>query len=379
MPELVGILAVVLAIYVGFKYKLDKGYWWFAAYMWIIPAIAGKISGISGDYTQALIPTGLLLSMLYLGFLQPNVNKDDVLKYYRILVYVAIAFFIIQEISYHLLNARPTFYLSFFEPYYEDSDIDVFAASRASLDRSSSFFLEPSHFVQYIIPYFCIVLTRYMKDRIGIVELLSLLMIIIWIRAGVGYVSLLFIAAFLFMRSNLLKMYQRVLILMSVFAAVVLITTVLADTKIVSSTIGRMSEFSMDFEASGAQSGFIRIWRGYIAYGTLGILNKILGVSVAGIESVFNAVIIRGCRYDGAYMNGIQTLLISGGVVGLYMFMKYIFDIYKKTDIVGQCILASMIAIFFLEHMLYTPKMFLYILLASCFILPSKNPNYKNI
>ena len=32
-----------------------------------------------------------------------------------------------------------------------------------------------------------------------------------------------------------------------------------------------------------------------------------------------------------------------------------------KMDIIGQCILVAMITIFFFEHMLYTPKMFLYI------------------
>lgn len=371
MPELVGLLAVVLAIVSGYKFKLDKGFQIFVVYMWIVPVIAGQTTGISGNWMEALIPIGLILSTLYLGFLQYNVDKESVLKFYKILVYAAIIFFVIQELSYIFGNYRPTLYLSFLEAYYEDTDVDMFATSRASLDRSSSFFLEPSHFVQYIIPYFCIIVSRYLREKKGFKEMVGMLIIIIWIRAGVGYVTLLVIAGFLFLRSDIMRLYQRILILLSICTALILINTLFADNKLISETMGRMSEFSMDFEASGAQSGFIRIWRGYIVYGTLGFLNKFFGVSIAGIEPLFSSVIIPGCRYDGAYMNGIQTILISGGLVGLFLFTIYIRSLYMKMDIIGQCILVAMITIFFFEHMLYTPKMFLYILLASCFIIPS--------
>ena len=377
LPEVVGILVTILAIFGGFRLHLEKSYVLFLAYMWIVPPIAGFVCGIPGNYLQALIPVALILSTLYLGLLLPDANKNYVLKYYRYLVYIAVAFFIVQEISYNTTGIRPTLYIPFLEMYYQGSDEMSFALSRAEMDRSSSFFLEPSHFVQYIIPYFCIVLSNYIKEKKGLKEVLLMLFVIIWLKAGIGFVSLLVIFCFFFLKSGILKMYQRILVMFATIIIVGFTTTVYKDSELISYIMDRSSEFSMEVDPYGAQSGFIRIWRGYFIYGAMDIVNQILGVSGAGMEAVSKAVYIPGCRYDGSYMNGIQALLVSGGVVGLILFFNYIIHIYKQKDNTGQCILIVMIAIFFMEHMLNTPKMFLYILLASCFNIPSLQKTKK--
>lgn len=105
-----------------------------------------------------------LVNLLY-RFLMPNLNKKLVLKYYRWLVYIAVAFFVIQEISHIIIGYRPVFFLPFLEMYYEGSNSSSMAAIEVNSDRSASFFLEPSHFVQYIIPYYCISLSRYLKTK----------------------------------------------------------------------------------------------------------------------------------------------------------------------------------------------------------------------
>ena len=208
MPEIIGLLAVALALILGFRVQFEKSYLLFVAYMWIVPPMIGIACGISGNYRQALIPVGLILSTLYIGFLPLNIKKDYVLKYYKLLVYLAIAFFVIQELSYNVTGHRPTLYLTFLETYYEDLDAVLFALSRAGLDRSSSFFLEPSHFAQYIIPYFCIIVSKYAKEKTGLKEVIIVFLIIIWIRSGVGYVSLLAIAGFFFLKSDVMKINQ---------------------------------------------------------------------------------------------------------------------------------------------------------------------------
>ena len=62
LPEVVGILATILAILGGFRLHLEKSYVLFLAYMWIVPPIAGFVCGIPGNYLQALIPVALILS-----------------------------------------------------------------------------------------------------------------------------------------------------------------------------------------------------------------------------------------------------------------------------------------------------------------------------
>ena len=192
--------------------------------------------------------------------------------------------------------------------------------------------------------------------------------IIFTIRSGVGFIALISIVSFFFLKSNALKFYQRILIVSVGFVLLLMATTVFSNNPFVASILSRTSEFSTEVEAYGSQSGFIRIWRGYFIYASMDIINQIFGVSIAGVDAITKAVFIPGCRFEGTFSNGIQALLIYGGIIGFLLFMSYIIKLYKKCDITGKVIIVSMITIFFMEHMLNTPKMFLYILLASCFM-----------
>ena len=377
MPEIIGLIATMFAVINGYRLHLEKSYLLFFIYMLIIPPIVGMLCGILSNNVQAFVPMGLILYSIFLGYLLPDVDKKYILKCYKFLVYLAIGFFLVQEFSYFAYGYRFTFYLDFFEMYYEETDIDSFAASRAEMNRSSSFFLEPSHFVQYIMPYFCIALSKYINEKKGLKEVLFMTLVLVWSKAGVGYVSLFSIAVFFFFKNGSLKMYQRIIFSILAIICFWFITTFYANNEFIASIIERTSELSMEVDASGAQSGFIRIWRGYFIYGAMDIVNQIFGVSLSGIEAICNAVYIPGSRYDGTYMNGIQSLLISGGLIGLGLFFNYIFNLFRKMEVTGQCILVAMITIFFMEHMLNTPKMFLYILLSSCFII-SENKTVKN-
>lgn len=373
MPEIMGILSLLFVIMNRPSVSFDKRYMFYMSYMWVIPPLCALECGIPGNYLVAVIPVALILTSCYLCILLPSVDKGRVLYYYRMLVYVAVSFFIIQELSVALLGYRPTMYIPFLEMYYKGSDAASFAASRAEMERSSSFFLEPSHFAQYILPYFCIILSKYVSSRKGLFEVLFMTAIILILRAGIGYVTLLTIGSFFFIKSDYLKLYQRIIIVLAGFLGFLFLTTVYANTEFVSDILDRTSEFSMEVNAHGKQSGFIRIWRGYFIYGAMDLINQIFGVGISGLEYVCNAIFIPGCRYEGTYMNGIQSLLVTGGLVGCCLFLNFIFSLIKKLDITGQCILVAMLTIFFMEHMLYTQKMFLYILLACCFVKDIKN------
>lgn len=53
-----------------------------------------------------------------------------------------------------------------------------------------------------------------------------------------------------------MKMYQKIIIVVFVFAGYILLTTVYANNEYVSAILDRTSEFSMTVEESGSQSGF---------------------------------------------------------------------------------------------------------------------------
>ena len=91
-----------------------------------------------------------------------------------------------------MIGSRPTLYLPL-EMYYEGSDTTSFSESRSLMDRSSSFFLEPAHFAQYILPYFCIVSYNCLKHKTITKELLIMGFTLLLLQSGSGYLGLLIV------------------------------------------------------------------------------------------------------------------------------------------------------------------------------------------
>ena len=364
MPEIIGLIALILQIFRFQKIALMPGYGIFLLYMLIIPPIASLMGGLPGNYIASFIPVSLIYYSLLFTILLPNLNWDYVLKFYRFLVYIAAGFFLFQEFSYYTIGIRPTLYLPL-DMYYKGSDISEFSASRSLTIRSSSFFLEPAHFAQYILPYYCIVICRFVKERTNRWEFFLLSLIILLLRTGSGYWgAVAIIASLLFMPGYLSKRMKMVV------ATIVLlmlggIVYFLQEDPLFLGVYSRIDEItSLEVDAYGRQSGFLRIWRGYFIYGAMEPINQLLGVGVGSIEYVSRLIRIVGSRYEGSYMNGIQLLLVNGGIVGALLFFRFLYYSFKKTSSESVIIIACMISLFFVEHMFFTSKMFLFVLIA---------------
>ena len=364
MPEIIGLVALLLQCFALKKVAFMRGYGVFMLYMLLIPATVSLLMGLPGNYAVSFIPVGLIIYSLFFAILLPNLNWDYVLKFYRLLVYIAAGFFLLQDFAYYTVGVRPTLYLPL-EMYYEGSDVSGLSESRSMMDRSSSFFLEPAHFAQYILPYYSIVVSRFVKDRKNIIEFFLLSFVLLFLQSGSGYwgivailVSLLFIPGYL---SKGLKIGLSAFILLLIGGVVYF----LKDDPLVMGIISRFDEItSLEVEAHGSQSGFLRIWRGYFLYGALEPISKIFGVGVGCLEYVASLIYIPGSRYDGAFMNGIQTLLVTGGIIGTSLFFRFLLKTFKKAGSESIIVIVCMISIFFIEHMMFTPKMFLFIMIA---------------
>ena len=151
MPEVIGLIAIILQLVQSHKVSVLTGYRVFMLYMLFIPPIVSFITGLPGNYLTSFFPVSLLFYTVAFYVLLPNVDMNYVLKYYKYLVYISVGLFVIQELSYYSIGTRPTLYLPL-EMYYEGFSLGEFTASRAFMERSSSFFLEPAHFAQYILP-----------------------------------------------------------------------------------------------------------------------------------------------------------------------------------------------------------------------------------
>lgn len=378
LPEMIYLVAAILQLVVSRKYHLPKEYIFFMIYMWLIPPVISRIVGLPGSIFDSILPLGLLLTSLNLAILIPNVDGKIVLKYYKYLVYVAIGFFVVQEVSMTFIGYKPTLYLSFLDSYYDGANMAEFAVSRSEMDRSSSFFLEPSHYIQYIIPYVCIVISQCFQNRKITKELVILLAAVILAKTGAGYFELAVIGVYLLFIYSKMNVLKKLFVLASILGIYSIAVTYFSDNIIVAEILRRSSEFSLTVDAHGQQSGFFRIWRGYFIYAAGDPMNQIFGTALSAVEYVASKVFIAGINYEGSYMNGIQSLLVMGGVIGTLFFFLYIRKIYKDFTPTGRCVLVAMIGLFFIENMLYSPKMFLFILVASCISQLEKNQSITN-
>ena len=101
MPEIIGLIALILQIFRSQKIVLMPGYGAFMLYMLIIPPMVCLMSGLPGNYIASFIPVTLIYYSLIFTIILPNLNWNYVLKFYRILVYIAAGFFVLQEFSYY--------------------------------------------------------------------------------------------------------------------------------------------------------------------------------------------------------------------------------------------------------------------------------------
>ena len=373
MPEVVGLLALALQIIVIKQLKMPYNYTLFLVYMFIVPPFAAYVSGMPGNYLSSFIPIGLIIYSLYFIFLLPNVDYKHLLKFYRLLVYISIGFFFIQELSFYTFGSRPTFYLSFFEMYYEDMTTADLSQSRALGGRSASFFLEPAHFAQYILPYFCISFCKVLKEKKVKIDFLVVSFVLLWLRSGSGYWGILVFLIYVLFGTTQVKFSTKVSILIAGLTLITAIFSLFSDNEVFMRLLERTNELSNTEQQYGPQSGFIRIWRGFLIYGALPVLNKLLGVGVGSLEYVSdNLVVFLSNRVEGTFFNGIQMLLVSGGIIGTFLFFRFLYPFFNKLSFEGKSVIIVMLGLFFIEHMWFTPKMFLYFLIAYSI---SKAPN----
>lgn len=363
-PEVLGALALLIQLAHCRKYHIPQSYGLLFVYLLVIPPVISLMMGMPGNYMISFFPKALILYTCYFIFLLPNVDYNSVLRFYRILVLIALVFFWIQEFSYSTFGYRPTLYAQFLEIRSDNFDAKGLSEITSVSNRSSSFFSEPAHFVEYIIPYFCIVLAKSFKERKVGLNIILLTATIIWVQSGSAYFVLAALIIYIFLKDKTIKISIKVISLLLFSIIVYIAFSFFRDNEIVSTILFRSTEFSPQVEQFGQHSGFIRIWRGYFIYDALPSINKILGVGIGSGDYVTSLMNVYDPIDGKGFFNGIQWILVFGGIVGTCLFARFLYKFIKKCNIAGKYVIVAMIALFFVENMMFTPKMFLYLLVA---------------
>ena len=313
------------------------------------------------------IPLGTLMMIIFLAFFQGQINKERLIRIYRGFAKINIYYLFVQVLTKLITNiALPGIF--YFLPIIgdtEDVDVGQLAETMASRDRFSGFFMEPSHLAAFLLPLTAIDLFYRKNYRNVWIYVLALLLS----KSGVGFVGLLVIAVFAFVKR--MRKLSAKQVLPSVLLLLTLSLTSLAVVKAgyADDILERQEELSMDNEYS---SGFVRVIRGYLIYDMMSPKDKIIGAPNATVKfliersSVADSFARQG--ENMIYLNFIQRLLIYGGLITAIFFFIYYLLFMRKVDYTGKCCISILFAISFMSGMNFSAQMLLMFISAFVFI-----------
>lgn len=323
------------------------------------------IHEISASDLSALIPLGIIKSLLaYIMFFGIK-NCDYLLKIYKTIALVCILFFFLQEFTYILFGHRISGIIEQLPLAIEVDDLSVFYSHKEESTRSSSFFSEPAMFVQFLLPLLSIELFSNKRNYKFVLLIVATL---VFSLSGNAMFGLLIVGS-MYLYALITKSKGLRGVIIASFAGAVMIAggVFFAFSEKGQQMMERsyqLSSNSIETPGSG-KSGFIRIYRGYGVYAEYGTFQKIFGNDDTNYftTQMYKSDVSIFFKENDTYLNTFQAFLIMTGIVGVAFFILIFRYIWKRTDIAGRSILVTFYGLSFLSSLYLTDTMALYLLL----------------
>lgn len=312
-------------------------------------------------------PLGLILFVINMVLALNYTNLKYLFKIYSILVYCSCVLFILQEISYTIWGVRISGLLPGLPLVYQDIS-NEYKQSMLFVDRSSSFFLEPAYFVEYLFPY--IIIKLFAENKRSGIEAIAVSAIMLFARSGTGVLLLFIIWGVWFFLGTFNKSYKITIAIVLGVVFFALISYGHIDNTLYS----RVQELSIERGMNGVNSsGFIRFYRGYFIYFELPFINGLFGTSVDEVNRLVASNYYFSDNKNLTFFNGAQTLLIYYGFLSFIFYMRhlllYCYNVKPEVKVIAFCCVYLMLT----ESFFPTSKLLL------CTVLMVLISRYGNI
>ncbi len=341
------------------KFSIPSFYKLFIIYALIVSPLVGlvyfnDIASLISSYK------GIVLFSLCLIYSIPFLNYSLIKEYYQKIVVIASVIFVIQELMYASIGFRFSALIPFLPVSYAQTTMTDFIHRQMYLDRSSSFFLEPAHFAQFLLGYLAIILGENINESKILTKsaiLVSLILLFTW--SGNAIVLMLLLWLFFFIKIKTPKINKSFLII-PLLIVLFFSYDIISSTEKGSKLISRTEELSINQDR--VSSGTMRIYRGYYVFSDMLPFQKITGVGDGNIANVINKSSFVRMFFDfERYVNNIQAILIGYGLIGLFIFFVFIIQLYNTKNNVVQLLIILFGGLCFLESFWCTGKMLLYL------------------
>lgn len=344
------------------RFQLPQSYKWFIIYALLVPTINQLVNFPISTIKSSLIAVGYYTFCL--GVILPCIEWKDMIKAYKIIVLIAVAVFLLQEVCFMTIGRRFSALIPFLTVRYDGVGMTEFMINQSLSARSSSLFLEPAHFAQYIGPFLAILLGQ-ANDKKKVVYLPAILfsLILFFTKSGNGIFVLAVCWAFFILTYKMsFKMKLLILIPFSAIAGFILFD-IIAETEIGQQLLSRKDELVIG-GTNWVSSGNVRISRGYLVFFEEPFWDQLFGVGQGAIPAVIDQSRYLWMFGEERYTNVVQSLLMGAGYMGTGIFLMHIIGLYKSNNYAGKCVIIVLIALSFIESFLYGSKMMLIIMLA---------------
>lgn len=343
-------------------FYLPRSLYLFYVYAFTIPPINAVVSGTLTNFFGSFLTP--FLFAYNLGLFLPFLDLKYLKKIYGFLVMAACAVFVLQEVSFYTMGKRFCALIPFLE-LYNGTSISQYAVVVENSARSCSFFAEPSHFAQYIIPYLGIVLhDLHQKQKIVNIQALLLSIVLLLLRSGNGLILLGVLWGVSILFSNV-KVYIKYAVVFPVSLLIVLYGyNFFSNTESGAQVLERADELSLDYER--VSSGTVRVFRGFFVFGDMSTKDQLIGVGAGGIDDVVDKSNFRWMfEQTERYLNNASAFLVAYGIIGTILFCIFLLRLCDKRQIGSVFLVCAFISLSMMESFFCNTRMLLYIGLAS--------------
>lgn len=212
--------------------------------------------------------------------------------------------------------------------------------------KAPSLFSEASKYAHYVVPCLLLLLINNKHNGLFIFELfISIALVLTYSANAVVFMIVAWCTWILFARKNRHRYTKVFVSIVGILSLVYLFTGVNWFTV-------RLSEIG-----NGLTSGSMRVLRGWIIYGMLPTVNKLLGV---GIGNVASYIALKGIRtgFDAGYlgyMSGLSEVAVSSGLICLIAYLFVFLIYFIRCGETGKCLVLVLMVMLMSSAILDTP------------------------
>lgn len=310
-----------------------------------------------------------ILSLLLFFFTLLGVsNFADYNKFKKTLLgfgLVSLVFFFLQY-GLNIIGVQLAGIIPFLPLANEENTADMIAHKLES-ERTSGLFLEPAHYADFMIIILVFLLFKEKMTKKDIFIALAIIASILLCHSATGYVMMAIILAYWVFVYHLKKSKYKILFLSIALTLASALVVFISTNESMMEVFGRYNELTGDSgDSVHGYSSFIRVVRGYIPFAESDLFYQIFGSGLGSLIGYVNShpqsSYLALTTFNPKWINGLQYLIFSTGIIGAIIYFTQLYKIGKKSSVLGRAFIVVLIMLFLSADSFFSQEMILYII-----------------